>query len=127
MLGMTVVDYVPILLQLGLALALGLGILGASYLVGQKGSRNKIKDTPYECGIIGSSKGGARFAVKFYITAMLFILFDIEVVFLVPWVLVYREFLQASIPILLPMLFFIGVLGIGLMYEFRRGALKWES
>ena len=123
---MTVTDYIPVLIQLGLVLPLGVGILGASYLLGQKGSSNKIKDAPYECGVIGSTQRGTRFSVKFYITAMLFIVFDIEVVFLVPWVLVYREFLQASIPILIPVLFFIGVLGIGLMYEFRRRALEWE-
>ena len=64
-----------------------------------------------------------RFAVKFYVTAMLFILFDIEVVFLVPWALVYREFLAAVIAITAATAVFLGVLVLGLAYEFKRGAL----
>ena len=64
--------------------------------------------------------------MKFYVTAMLFILFDIEVVFLIPWVFVYRDFLAAGIPILAPMLFFIGVLVLGLIFEMKKGALEWE-
>jgi NADH-quinone oxidoreductase subunit A len=64
--------------------------------------------------------------VKFYVTAMLFILFDIEVIFLIPWAFVYRDFLAAEIPILTPMLFFIGVLVLGLFYEMKKGALEWE-
>ena len=68
-----------------------------------------------------------RFAVKFYVTAMLFILFDIEVVFLVPWALVYREFLAAQIAITAATAVFLGVLVLGLAYEFKRGALEWEK
>jgi NADH-quinone oxidoreductase subunit A len=68
-----------------------------------------------------------RFAVKFYVTAMLFILFDIEVVFLVPWALVYREFLAAQIAITAATGVFLGVLVLGLAYEFKRGALEWEK
>ena len=124
---MTVADYFPVLIQILLALGIGLSILIASYLLGQRGRSNKIKDTPYECGIASVGKGHPRFSVKFHVTAMLFILFDIEVVFLIPWVLVYREFLQASIPILIPGLFFIGVLILGLVYELKKGALEWEK
>ena len=68
-----------------------------------------------------------RFAVKFYVTAMLFLLFDIEVVFLIPWTFVYRDFLANDIAILSPMLFFLGVLVLGLFYEFKKGALNWEK
>jgi NADH-quinone oxidoreductase subunit A len=68
-----------------------------------------------------------RFAVKFYVTAMLFILFDIEVVFLVPWALVYREFLAAGIAITAATGVFLGVLVLGLAYEFKRGALEWDK
>ena len=63
----------------------------------------------------------ARFSVKFYVTAMLFILFDIEVIFLIPWTFVYREFLADRLPILLPMLFFLGLLVLGLVYEIKKG------
>ena len=67
-----------------------------------------------------------RFSVKFYLTALLFMLFDLEIVILVPWVFVYREFLHQHIPILGPILFFIFVLVLGLAYEIRKGALEWE-
>ena len=65
--------------------------------------------------------------MKFYVTAMLFILFDIEVVFLIPWTFVYREFLAAGIPILGPISFFLFVLVLGLVYEVKKGALEWEK
>jgi NADH-quinone oxidoreductase subunit A len=67
-----------------------------------------------------------RFSVKFYVTAMLFIIFDLEVVFLLPAVLVYREFIAAHLPIVLPLLFFTAVLALGLGYELRKGAIDWE-
>lgn len=120
-------NYFPILLQIAIAVVMALGILAVSHLFGQKARTNPIKDTPYECGLIAEGEKHPRFSVKFYVVAMLFILFDIEVVFLVPWVVVYREFLQNNIPILLPMVFFLGVLLIGLVYEMKKGALEWEK
>jgi NADH-quinone oxidoreductase subunit A len=76
--------------------------------------------------VAGGGLVHTRFSVKFYVTAMLFILFDIEVIFLIPWTFVYREFLANHIPILLPLLFFLGLLVLGLVYEVRKGALDWE-
>jgi len=118
--------YLPFLVQILLAGGIAGGIIAASHLLGQRAARNRIKDTAYECGIAGGGLGHARFAVKFYLTALLFILFDIEVVFLIPWVLVYREFLANHLPVLLPMLCFLGLLVLGLVYEGRKGALDWE-
>lgn len=120
-------DYYPILIQIVLAASIALVILGLSVFFGQKGRKGPIRDAPYECGMLAQGSGHARFAVKFYVTAMLFILFDIEVVFLLPWVMVFREFLAASIPILLPVFFFLTVLVIGLLYELKKGAIEWES
>jgi NADH-quinone oxidoreductase subunit A len=120
-------DYYPILIQILLAASIAMVILGVSVFFGQKGSKGAIRDSAYECGMLAEGSGHARFAVKFYVTAMLFILFDIEVVFLLPWVLVFREFLAASLPILLPVLFFLGVLVIGLLYELKKGAIEWEA
>ncbi len=120
-------DYYPILIQILLAASIALVILGVSVFFGQKGTKGAIRDSAYECGMIAEGSGHARFAVKFYVTAMLFILFDIEVVFLLPWVMVFREFLAASLPILLPVLFFLGVLVIGLLYELKKGAIEWEA
>ena len=99
---MQIVDYYPVLIQFSIAAFIGIVVLVASHIFGQRGSHSAIKDSPYECGMLTEGSGHARFAVKFYITAMLFILFDIEVVFLIPWVLVFREFLAANLPILLP-------------------------
>jgi NADH-quinone oxidoreductase subunit A len=102
-------------------------ILIASHVFGQRAKGNYIKDKAYECGLPMEGKPHPRFAVKFYVTAMLFILFDIEVVFLVPWALVYREFLAAGIAITAATAVFLGVLVLGLAYEFKRGALEWEK
>ena len=124
---MDLASYLPVLVQLVLALGIGVGVLAVSHLFGQRARGNPIKDSAYECGNIPEGSPHARFAVKFYVTAMLFIIFDIEVIFLFPWALVYREFLSKGIPILLPMLVFLAVLVIGLIYEMRKGALEWEK
>jgi NADH-quinone oxidoreductase subunit A len=119
--------YLPALIQIALGLAIPAGILAASHLFGQRAKGNYIKDKAYECGLPMEGKPHPKFAVKFYLTAMLFILFDIEVVFLVPWALVYREFLAAGIAITAATAVFLGVLVLGLVYEFKRGALDWDK
>lgn len=124
---MTLLDYLPVLIQILLAVGMGFGILLASHLFGQRAIPGKIKDSPYECGLASDSKGETRYSVKFYVTAMLFILFDIDVVFLIPWVLTHRDMVAAGIPILGPMLFFTFVLVAGLIYELKSGALEWEK
>jgi NADH-quinone oxidoreductase subunit A len=123
----TSADYLPVLVQVILATALAGGIVGVSHLLGQRARPNAIKDTAYECGVKPEGITHTRFSVKFYITAMLFILFDIEVVFLIPWTFVYREFLSHHIAILAPMGFFLFVLVLGLFYEVKKGALEWEK
>ncbi len=124
---MEVSDFAPVLVQIAFAAGLAGVILIASHLIGQRGSKSSIKDSPYECGVKSEGKTSTRFSVKFYVTAMLFILFDIEVLFLIPGVLVYRDFLANSLPILGPILFFIGVLVMGLVYELKKGGLDWEK
>lgn len=124
---MQIADYYPVLVQMLIAGSIGVVILAASHVFGQRGGRSAIKDSPYECGMLADGSGHARFAVKFYVTAMLFILFDIEVVFLIPWVLVFRDFLAANLPILMPVFFFLFVLVLGLVYELKKGAIDWEK
>lgn len=124
---MQIADYYPVLVQFSIAASIGVFVLIASHIFGQRGTHSAIKDSPYECGMLAEGSGHARFAVKFYVTAMLFILFDIEVVFLIPWVLVFREFLAANLPILLPIFFFLFVLVFGLFYELKKGAIEWEQ
>ena len=118
--------YLPFLYQIILAAGIAAAVIGASHLLGQRAKKNKIKDTAYECGVPGGGLQRTRFPVKFFVTALLFILFDIEVIFLIPWTFVYREFLANHIPILLPLFFFLGLLVLGLVYEVRKGALDWE-
>ncbi len=118
--------YFPVLLQIVLAAAMGLGIIAASHLFGHRMRRNRIKDSAYECGVPVTGKIHPRLSVKFFLTALLFILFDIEVVFLLPWTFIYREFLACGLPVLWPALCFIGLLVFGFLYEWRKGALDWE-
>jgi NADH-quinone oxidoreductase subunit A len=119
--------YLPFLLQAGLAALITGTVIGASHLLGQRFRKNAIKDSAYECGVASDGLPHTRFPVKFYLTALLFMLFDLEVVILIPATFVYREFLAAHIPILGPLLCFLGVLVLGLVYEVRKGALEWEK
>jgi NADH-quinone oxidoreductase subunit A len=119
--------YLPVLVQAVLGFAIPIIVVVASHIFGQRAKGNYIKDKAYECGLPAEGKVHPRFAVKFYVTAMLFILFDIEVVFLVPWALVYREFLAAGIAITAATAVFLGTLVLGLAYEVKRGALEWDK
>jgi NADH-quinone oxidoreductase subunit A len=124
----TAADFLPFFIQLILAAGLAVLIVGISHLLGQRRRKSSaITDTAYECGVKSEGLVHTRFSVKFYITAMLFILFDIEVVFLIPWSLIYRDFLANNISIMAPIGFFFGVLVLGLFYEMKKGALDWEK
>ena len=120
-------NYTPVLLQIVIAAGFAVSTLIFSAVAGKSARRNAMKDSAYECGMLPLGDAQPRFSVKFYIVAMLFVLFDIEVVFLVPWALVYREFLAAGIAITAATAVFLGVLVLGLAYEFKRGALEWEK
>jgi len=124
---MTTAAYLPFLIQALLAGAIAAVIIAASTLLGQRAKHSKIKDSAYECGVPAEGLIHTRFSVKFYLTALLFMLFDLEVVILVPWTFIYRQFLASHIAILGPILFFIGVLALGLFYEVKKGALEWEK
>ncbi|HNX05308.1 MAG TPA: NADH-quinone oxidoreductase subunit A [Opitutales bacterium] len=121
-------SFIPVLLQILLAVAIAVGLIVVSHIFGQRVTkRSEFAGTPYECGLPAQGNPHPRFAVKFYLTAMLFIIFDIEVVYLFPMATVYRSLIAAGIPILMPVLFFVLVLVAGLVYEIRKGALKWEG
>lgn len=122
-------EYVPVLLLALVAVAFAGGVLGLSVLFGWRGRRNRIKDTAYECGMLPVGEGSTRMSVKFYLVAMLFILFDIEVVFLYPWAVVYRDMLQQEGTrnlILFSMVSFLGVLFIGYLYALKKHAFDWN-
>src|SRR5205814_997438 len=122
--------YVAVLL-LGLAAALfAIGALVVSVWLGWRSRRSKTKDTPYECGMLPIGEGNSRLSVKFYLVAMLFILFDIEVVFMYPWAVVYKGMLADPATrnlILGSMLSFLGVLFLGYLYALKKRAFDWKS
>lgn len=119
--------YLPLLIQIILAAVIAGAVIGASHFFGQRARGDARKDSAYECGLQSEGISNTRFTSRFFVTAMLFLIFDIEVVFLIPWAFIYREFLAAHVAIFWPILFFIGVLVIGLWYEVRKGALEWEK
>lgn len=121
-------QYLPVLLLGILAVVFSAGMLVGSVLLGKRGRRSKIKDTPYECGMLPAGGGGSRLSIKFYLVAMLFILFDIEVVFLYPWAVVYRDMLADHGGVILgAMLSFVGILLVGYIYALKKDAFEWRS
>jgi NADH-quinone oxidoreductase subunit A len=121
-------QYVPVLMLFVLALIFSFGMLVLSVLLGKKGKRPPIKDTAYECGMLPVGEGSTRLSVKFYLVAMLFILFDIEVVFLYPWAVVYKDMLKQNAPLILgSMLSFLAVLFVGYVYALNKRAFDWKS
>ena len=123
-------QYVPVLMLALVAVAFSGGALALSVLVGWRTRRNRAKDTAYECGMLPVGEGSPRMSVKFYLVAMLFILFDIEVVFLYPWAVVYRDMLKDPATknlILFSMISFLAVLFIGYLYALKKKALDWKS
>jgi NADH-quinone oxidoreductase subunit A len=121
-------QYLPVLMLGILAILFSAFMLIASVILGKKGKRSRIKDTPYECGMLPVGPGNARLSVKFYLVAMLFILFDIEVVFLYPWAVIYRQMLKENANLILgSMLSFLGILFVGYIYAVKKRAFDWKS
>jgi len=120
-------DYLPILLQVLVAVGFAVGALAVSSLLGKAGRRNPTKDSAYECGMLPEGGPQPRFSVKFYLVAMLFILFDIEIVFMYPWAVVYREHIATfGMTIFWSMLSFVVILTVGYVYAIMKGALDWK-
>ena len=118
-------DYVPVFLQIVLGLGFAVVTLVASLALGKRGRRTHAKDQPYECGKDPIGPTHSRFSIKFYLVAMLFILFDIEVVFMYPWAMVYRELLHQGLGIFYAMFSFIGILFVGYLYALKKKAFDW--
>ncbi|PYT21733.1 MAG: NADH-quinone oxidoreductase subunit A [Acidobacteria bacterium] len=114
--------YFPVLLQVAIAMAVAALMLGLSYLLGKK-VRNRVKDMPYESGIVPIGDARQRFSVKFYLVGMLFILFDIEAIFLYPWAVVYRQLKMFAF---VEMLIFIVLILCGFFFIWKKGALDWS-
>ncbi len=121
-------QYLPLGLHILVAVGLAVSIFAASLLLGRVGKRTPTKDMAYECGMPVRGAAAPRFSVKFYLVAMLFILFDIEIVFMYPWAVVYRDFLaQHGSVIFWSMSGFVSVLTIGYVYAIKKGALDWRN
>ena len=121
-------QYLPLALHIVVAVGLAVSIFMASLLLGRVGKRTPAKDMAYECGMPVREAAAPRFSVKFYLVAMLFILFDIEIVFMYPWAVVYRDFLaQSGGVIFWSMAGFVTVLTVGYVYAIKKGALDWRN
>lgn len=116
--------YVPLLWMMGIAAVLALGGVGASAILGPK-KYNRVKLEAYECGIQPTphAVGGGRFPIKYYLVAMTFIVFDIEVVFLYPWAVAFTELAVFG---LVAMIGFLVLITVPFVYEWRRGGLEWD-
>src|SRR3954469_8435966 len=115
-------DYLPVLLHILVAIGFAAGALITSVILGKAGKRTRIKDSAYECGMLPQGEAQPRFSVKFYLVAMLFILFDLEIVFMYPWAVVYKDYLALhGSTIFWSMLCFVGVLTVGYVYAVMKG------
>jgi NADH-quinone oxidoreductase subunit A len=123
-------DYLPILLMFIVAAGFAVGNVLLSSLVGQR-KRTRTKLMPYECGMDPVGSARERFSVKFYLIAMIFILFDIEVIFLVPWAAVFKVLAAQGAGmrrfVYLEMMIFIGLLFVGYIYVVKKGAFDWGA
>lgn len=115
-------QYLQALILFGVAAAMSAGLIGLSHLAGRV-KRSHTKTYPYECGSVLLDTGRKRIAIKFYLVAMMFILFDIEAAFLYPWAVLFRDLGLAGF---VEMMVFLAVLLVGYIYIWRRGAFVWE-
>jgi NADH-quinone oxidoreductase subunit A len=115
--------YFPVLVQVIIAAVIAAGLIGVSALLGKR-AKSPQKDTPYESGIAPTGSARERFSVKFYLVGMVFILFDIEAIFLYPWAVVYRQLRLFGF---IEMLLFIVLILVGFFYVWKKGALDWSK
>src|SRR3984893_3106556 len=114
--------YFPVLVQAAIAIVVAAALVAISFLLGKR-VRNRVKDSPYESGMAPTGSARERFSVKFYLVAIVFILFDIEAIFLYPWAVVYRELKMFGF---FEMLVFVVLILSGFFYIWKKGALDWS-
>ena len=115
-------EYLPILIFLSIAIALSIVIVGASYIVARQRPYSE-KASAYECGFEAFNDARSQFDVRFYLVAILFIIFDLEVAFLFPWAVALGDI---GVFGFWSMVIFLGILTVGFIYEWKKGALEWE-
>jgi NADH-quinone oxidoreductase subunit A len=116
-------QWLPVLLQAALAAIIAAALVTLSYVIGHR-VRNRVKDMAYECGIAPTGDARQRFSVKFYLVAMLFILFDIEAIFLYPWAVVYKQLKMFAF---VEMLIFVILILAGFFFIWKKGVLDWAA
>jgi len=120
-------DFLPLFIMVGLAVLMAFSLLKGAELLGPKRA-NLIKQAAYESGMDPVGSARERYSVKFYLVAMIFIVFDVEVVFMYPWAVTFREFNEAGAAVgaLVVVAFFILILAIGLLYDIKKGGLEFD-
>ena len=116
------VDYLPLVVFIGLSLVIGLGLLVAPFIVAYK-NPDPEKLSAYECGFDAFDDARMKFDVRFYLVSILFIIFDLEIAFLFPWAVAFKE---VGLFGFWSMMLFLAVLTIGFIYEWKKGALEWD-
>ncbi len=118
-------DYIPVLIMMLAGTLIGGVVMVISTLLGPK-NPNPKKDMPFECGVPPVGDARHRFSVRFYLVAILFLLFDVEAIFFFPWAVVYKQYLSVNSFILMEMAVYVLILLVGYIYVLRKGALEWE-
>lgn len=120
-------DFVPLFIMIGLATVMAFSLLKGAELLGPSRA-NPIKRAAYESGMDPVGTARERYSVKFYLVAMIFIVFDVEVVFMYPWAVNFRQFVDSGIAVgaLIVVVIFILILGIGLLYDIKKGGLEFD-
>lgn len=120
-------DFLPLFIMIGLAVMMAFSLLKGAEILGPKRG-NLIKEAAYESGMDPVGTARERYSVKFYLVAMIFIVFDVEVVFMYPWAVTFHDFVDQGIALgaLGVMLFFIVILGVGLLYDIKKGGLEFD-
>ncbi|MBM4455086.1 MAG: NADH-quinone oxidoreductase subunit A [Verrucomicrobia bacterium] len=122
-------EFIPVLFSIGVAVAIAVGAIVVALILGKVGQRNQGKDLAYECGKDPIGGGSARFSVKFYLVAMIFILFDIEVIFMYPWAVSLMEFHRSGLgwQVFGLMLVFVLLVEVGHWYAYKKGVFDWNK
>lgn len=120
-------EYLSILVQVIVAIGFAAMIVVLSALFGKRAGHRAPADVQYESGIVPIGKGNPMFSVKFYVVAMLFVVFDLEVVFLYPWAVIFKDFIVHNSEAFIAMTIFIGILLVAYLYAFGKGAFQWHK
>ena len=119
------INWIAVLLVGGVGFGAVVGVFVASYILAPK-RPSEIKDTPYECGILPTPFAWSQIQIRYYVFAILFVIFDVEAVFLFPWAVVFMNLKSTAPAVFYEMLVFIGILFFGVIYGWRKGVLQWR-